>query len=195
MGEDIGSLFLKNDFRAGSATKSFLQDICMIADESTDESGLHVKGYFLAAYARSHKCIYGNFASTTFEYLRDSQFNTFKPEFVAFELLERDVFSCLATMLLQMAFGDRYTRLDPREKTRVITTMDLSPKEIENLVTVIDKGRNIASRPSIKVPISLINVENAILQGSSLYLQSQILLNFGILKRMLNGYKPHLCLF
>ena len=74
----------------------------------------------------------GNFASTTFEYLRDAQFNTLKPEFVAFELLERGVFSCLATMLLQMAFGDRYTRLDPREKTRVITTMDLSPKEIEN---------------------------------------------------------------
>jgi hypothetical protein len=85
---------------------------------------LNLQKLYASTLAQAHRDI---FASTTFEYLRDSQFNTFKPEFVAFELLERDVFSCLATMLLQMAFGDRYTRLDPREKTRVITTMDLSP--------------------------------------------------------------------
>ena len=187
MGEDIGSLFLKNDFRARSATKSFLQDICMIADESTEESGLHVKGYFLAAYARSHKGTYGNFASTTFEYLRDSQFNTLKPEFVAFELLERGVFSCLATMLLQMAFGDRYTRLDPREKTRVITTMDLSPKEIENLVTVIDKGRNIAKQTVnnlITSDIDVIKVLHRIGSGEAFSKQHECLCLLSALERV-----------
>ncbi len=144
MGDDIGSLFLKNDFRSRSATKSYLQDICMIADETSDESGLHVKGYFIAAYARSHKGDYKDFAATTFQYLKDIQFANYKPEFVAFELLERGVFSSLATMLLQMALGDRYKNLRPDEKTDVINTMDLSPKEIESLVTVMDKSRKIA---------------------------------------------------
>ena len=144
MGDEIGSLFLNNDFRSRSATKSYLQDICMVADNSSDESGLHVKGYFIAAYARSHKGDFKSFAATTFEYLKDVQFANYRPEFVAFELLERGVFSCLASMLLQMAFGDKYNKLRPEEKTDVITTMDLSPKEIEALVTVMDKSRKIA---------------------------------------------------
>ena len=91
MGEEIGGLFLNNDFRSRSATKSFLQDIYMVADENipADDSGYHVKGYYLAAYVRSHKGSYGHIAATTFEYLKDAKFNKLTPEFVAFELLER----------------------------------------------------------------------------------------------------------
>ena len=94
MGEEIGGLFLNNDFRSRSATKSFLQDIYMVADENipADDSGYHVKGYYLAAYVRSHKGSYGHIAATTFEYLKDAKFNKLTPEFVAFELLERGVF-------------------------------------------------------------------------------------------------------
>lgn len=144
MGEDIGSLFLKNDFRARSATKSYLQYISMVADEMLDESGVHVKGYFLAAYARSHKGSYGKFATTTFEYLKNAKLGTLTPEFVAFELLERGVFSCLASMLLKMAMGDKFEKLTPEEQTDVIKVMDLSPKEIENVVAVVDQGRKLA---------------------------------------------------
>ena len=111
MGEEIGELFLYNDFRSRSATKSFLQDICMIADEDSmaeDSRGFHVKGYYLAALARSHKGSYGKLAQTTFEYLKDAKLNRLTPEFVAFELLERGVFSCMATMLLKMAAGQNF---------------------------------------------------------------------------------------
>ena len=103
MGEEIGGLFLNNDFRSRSATKSFLQDIYMVADENipADDSGYHVKGYYLAAYVRSHKGSYGHIAATTFEYLKDAKFNKLTPEFVAFELLERGVFSFMSSMLLQ----------------------------------------------------------------------------------------------
>ena len=106
---------------------------------------------------------------------------------MAFELLERGVFSCLATMLLQMAFGDRYTRLDPREKTRVITTMDLSPKEIENLVTVIDKGRNIAKQTVnnlITSDIDVIKVLHRIGSGEAFSKQHECLCLLSALERV-----------
>lgn len=148
MGEEIGGLFLYNDFRSRSATKSFLQDICMVADEDvpTEDSGFHVKGYYLAALARSHKGSYGKLAQTTFEYLKDAKFNKLTPEFVAFELLERGVFSFMSTMLLKMAIGGKFDCLSPQNQTKIIKTMDLSPKEIETVVSVVDKGVTAAQK-------------------------------------------------
>ena len=142
MGEEIGELFLNNDFRSRSATKSFLQDIYMVADENipADDSGYHVKGYYLAAYVRSHKGSYGHIASTTFEYLKDAKFNKLTPEFVAFELLERGVFSFMSSMLLKMAVGEKFDDLSPRNQTSIIKLVDLSPKEIETVVNTVDKG-------------------------------------------------------
>ena len=142
MGDEIGELFLNNDFRSRSATKSFLQDIYMVSDESipAEESGIHIKGYYLAALARSHKGSYGKLASTTFEYLKDAKFNKLTPEFVAFELLERGVFSFMSTLLLKMAMGEDFNKLSPQNQTNIIKTMDLSPKEIESLVSTVDNA-------------------------------------------------------
>lgn len=145
MGEEIGDLFLKRDFGSRSATKSFLQDIYMVSDEMDIEtSGYHVKGYFIASIFRSHKGSYGELADTTFEYLKDAKFNKLTPEFVAFELLERGVFSFMSSMLLKMAVGDKFDNLSPKNQTEIIKTMDLSPKEIENIVTIVDKGFLVA---------------------------------------------------
>lgn len=146
MGAEIGELFLNNDFRSRSATKSFLQDIYMVADESipAEESGIHIKGYYLAALARSHKGSYGKFAGTTFEYLKDAKFNKLTPEFVAFELLERGVFSFMSTLLLKMAVGEDFNKLSPQNQTSIIKTMDLSPKEIESLVATVDNAMSTA---------------------------------------------------
>ena len=151
MGEEIGELFLYNDFRSISATKSFLQDVCMVADEDIPDvtGGFRVKGYYLAALARSHKGTYGEFARTTFEYLKDAKLSKLTPEFVAFEMLERGVFSFMSSLLLKMALGDDFERLSPKNQTKIIKTMDLSPKEIETIVTVVDNHR-VAARKAIK---------------------------------------------
>ncbi len=121
MGEEIGGLFLNNDFRSRSATKSFLQDIYMVADENipADDSGYHVKGYYLAAYVRSHKGSYGHIAATTFEYLKDAKFNKLTPEFVAFELLERGVFFHVL-YAAQNGCRRKFDDLSPRNQTNII---------------------------------------------------------------------------
>lgn len=148
MGEEFGELFLYNDFRSISATKSFLQDVCMVADEDIPDAagGFRVKGYYLAALARSHKGTYGEFAHTTFEYLKDAKLSKLTPEFVAFEMLERGVFSFMSSLLLKMALGDDFERLSPKNQTKIIKTMDLNPKEIETIVTVVDNHRISARR-------------------------------------------------
>lgn len=146
MGDEIGELFLKSDFRSRSATKSYLQSIYMLTDDilGTDGSGPSVKGYILAALARSHKGSYGEFAATTFEYLKDAKFSGLTPEFVAFELFERGVLSFIPSTLLKMIAGDDFARLSVKNQTRLIKSLNLTPFEIENIVSVVEKGKKQA---------------------------------------------------
>ena len=143
MGDEIGNLFLESDFRSRSATKSYLQSIYMCADKMTDDDdGLgipNMKGYLLAAMARSHKGSYGSFAETTFTYLKDAKLNGLTPEIIAFELLERGVLSFIPDMLLKMVGGDKYKKLSVSNQTKMIQTLGLSPATVESIVSVVAK--------------------------------------------------------
>lgn len=147
MGEEIGDLFIESDFRSRSATKSYLQMIYMLGDEILAEEGDYtVKGAVLASLARSHKGNYGEFSSTTFEYLKDAKLSGLSPEFIAFELLERGVLSCTASMLLKIITEQQYDKLSVKEQTELIKTLHLSPCEIESLVSVVEKNNEQAQQ-------------------------------------------------
>lgn len=142
MGDDIGALFLESNFRTRSANKSYLQSIYMLTDdilENDDE--FNVKGYILAALARSHKGSYGEFASTTSVYLKDAKLSGFTPEFVARELFERGVLSFIPSMLLKMITNGEYNNLPVHKQTELIQELDFSPKEVEDVVAVSNKAR------------------------------------------------------
>ena len=142
MGDDIGALFLESNFRTRSANKSYLQSIYMLTDdilENDDE--FNVKGYILAALARSHKGSYGEFASTTSVYLKDAKLSGFTPEFVARELFERGVLSFIPSMLLKMITKGEYNKLPVHKQTELIQELDFSPKEVEDVVAVSNKAR------------------------------------------------------
>lgn len=142
LGHDIGDLFLEQDFRSRSATKSYLQLIRMVGDEMANEDEtFHTRGYVLAALARSHKGSYGEFAGTTFEYLKDAKLNGMTPEFVAFELFERGVLSFMASALLNMVTDGKYSKMSTHMQTELIKELDLSPMEIESVVSLIDNSR------------------------------------------------------
>lgn len=141
MGDDIGDLFLENDFRSRSATKSYLQTILMIGDEMSEGEDFHAKGYLLASFARSHKGSYGNFASTTFEYLKDAKLNGLTPEFVAFELFERGVLSFISSELLNMVTDSQYAKLTVKNQTELVKELGLSPMEIETVISTVDAAR------------------------------------------------------
>lgn len=142
MGDEIGALFLTSNFRTRSANKSYLQSVYMMTDdilENDDE--FNVKGYILAALARSHKGSYGEFASTTAVYLKDAKLSGFTPEFVARELFERGVLSFIPAMLLKMITYGEYNKLPVRKQTELIQELNFSPKEVEDVVALSNKAR------------------------------------------------------
>lgn len=132
MGEEIGNLFLERNFSSRSANKSYLQSVAMLADDVLEEkSELNIKGYFLAALARSHKGDFYEFAQTTTTYLKDAQLGQLKPEMVAKELFERGVLSMIPSMLLTIVTRGKYKELSPSQQTKMIKSLDLTPVEIE----------------------------------------------------------------
>lgn len=142
MGDEIGSLFLESNFRTRSANKSYLQSVFMLTDdilENDDE--FNTKGYILAALARSHKGSYGEFATTTSIYLRDAKLSGLTPEFVAKELFERGVLSFIPSMLLKMITDGEYNLLPVQKQTELINELNLSPNEIESIVSISNKSR------------------------------------------------------
>ena len=143
MGDEIGLLFLESNFRSRSANKSYLQAVYMLADDilENDNDGPSVKGYILAALARSHKGAYGEFAKTTAVYLKDAKFSGLTPEFVAMELFERGVLSFIPSMLLKIITNGEYSKLTVSNQTRLIQTLGMTPAEIENTVAITDRAR------------------------------------------------------
>lgn len=145
MGEDIGNLFLEANFSSRAANKAYLQSIEMFADDILNEHDVsNTKGYMIAALARSHKGSYGSFAATTSTYLRDATFNGYSPEYIARELFERGVLSFIPSMLLNMITNSKYQKLPVKKQTELIKLLDLTPNEIENIVSIADEGRRKA---------------------------------------------------
>lgn len=153
MGEEIGELFLEADFKSRAANKSYLQSIFLFADnilDNTDDE-LNMKGYILAALARSHKGSYGEFAHTTSVYLKDAAFSGLTPEFVAMELFERGVLSFIPSMLLKMISGEHFYRLSIDKQTELIKVLDMTPYEIENVVKLSECSNRNAQTLIAKV--------------------------------------------
>ena len=148
MGDEIGDLFLESNFRTRSANKSYLQSIFMLADDILGDGGeireTHMRGYMLAALARSHKGSYGEYAKTTQVYLKDAKFHGLSPEFVARELFERGVLSFIPSMLLNMITNGEYSKISATNQTKLIQALNLTPNEVENLVSITEKGKEQA---------------------------------------------------
>lgn len=146
MGEEIGDLFLEADFHSRSATKSYLQMLYQYTDDvlCEDSEGISFKGYLIASFARSHKGNFNQFAETTFEYLKDAKLNGLTPEFVAFELLERGVLSCITSMLLNIVTNKEYSKANVKNQTELTKKLNLSPNEVEKVVSLVDQAREQA---------------------------------------------------
>lgn len=141
MGEEIGDLFLESNFRSKAANKSFMQMIQTLTDNILDnqDDEFKVKGYILAALARSHKGSYGEFAKTTVTYLKDAKMSGCTPEFVAKELFERGVLSFIPAMLLEMVFKEEFTSLSVENQTKAIQILNMTPYEVESAVQLTQK--------------------------------------------------------
>jgi hypothetical protein len=154
LGDDIGDLFIYDNFSTRSANKSNMQAIEMFADDILDnneKSIVHAKGYMLAALARSHKGSYGEFASSTEIYLKDANFSGYSAEFIAKELFEREVCSFIPSMMLKIITNREYDKLSITNQTKLIKEIGLSPNEIETFLSRIDKSYEKAKNTIINL--------------------------------------------
>lgn len=149
LGDDIGSLFLENDFSVRSSNKTYMQAIDFFADDILDaKTGqtTHAKGYILAALARSHKGSYGEFARTTEMYLKDAKFSGYSPEFIAFQLFERGVLSFIPSMLLKIVTNGDFDNLAIQQQTELVKELGLTPFKVESLVSFCEKTIKTATK-------------------------------------------------
>lgn len=143
MGNDIGDLFLEADFRSRAANKSYLQMVELLSDDILGVTeDFHVKGYILAALARSHKGSYGDFAKTTSIYIKDAKMSGYTADIVARELFERGVLSCNSSMLLKMITNGEYQKLSVENQTKLIKKLNMSPLDIEQSVATMKNNLN-----------------------------------------------------
>lgn len=156
MGEEIGDLFFEKDFHSRQTNKAYLQLISSMADTLQTSDGMGTNGYMLAALARSHKGSYGSFAETTSIYLKDFKMNGYSAEFVAREMMERGVLSAIPGMLLKMISDDDYQRLSVPTQTKAVKQLDMTPAEVENVITVADSVK----AESIKLAAQIYESDN-----------------------------------
>ena len=191
MGEEIGFLFLNSDFRSRSATKSYLQSIYMMSDEITkknpEDNTPNMMGYLLAAFARSHKGNYAEFASTTFEYLKDAKFSGLTPEIIAYELLERGVLSFIPVMLLNTLYGQDFDKLSVGNQTSLIKTLNLSPYEIESVVSIVNESKRkseLAVKESLHSDVDILTALHRIGTGQAFSKEPECLCLCSAINRM-----------
>lgn len=147
MGDDIGYLFLEDNFSTRSANKAYMQAVELFADDILNESGnlTHAKGYMLAALARSHKGSYGEFTHTSEIYLKDANFSGYSPKFIAKELFERGVCAFIPAMLLEIITDGEYKTLPIQSQTKLIQEVGLTAANTESLVGIVNDSMHHAA--------------------------------------------------
>lgn len=202
MGDEIGVLFLESNFRTRSINKSYLQSVYMLTDDILEnEDEFNVKGYILAALARSHKGSYGEFATTTSVYLKDAKLSGLTPEFVARELFERGVLSFIPSMLLKMITNGEYNKIPVRKQTEIIQELNLSPYEIEEIVSVSERSRKKSAEMIVQLFSENDDKKNHILQilhrignGNAVSKQNECLCLISAMKRLCPYYERTSCI-
>lgn len=129
-GREFMDLLGRKGFASSRANKAYLQGMEMMAD-TTEGS---IRGYMIAALARSHKGGLATLPDVTDIYLRDAAFSGYKPEFIAREMFERGIFGFVPHLLLEAYAGNDYAGLPITVQTQMIRCMGISPSGIEGIV-------------------------------------------------------------
>lgn len=136
LGTEFMDFLEGRSFASSRANKAYLQGLEMQADSS----GGSIKGYMIAALARSHKGGLASLPDITDIYLRDAAFSGYKPEFIAREMFERGIFGFVPHLLLETYAGTDYAALPIQDQTRLIKTVGIRPSGIENIIRICESS-------------------------------------------------------
>ena len=144
-GEDFMTFLKGKSFSSSRANKAYLQGLEIMSDSSEGS----VKGYMIAALARSHKRKIDTIPDITDVYLKDAVFSGYKPEFIAREMFERGVFGFVPHLLIKAYAGDDYANLPIVRQSMLLKTIGIKPSGIEKIVEMCEisllKAKNVIS--------------------------------------------------
>ena len=140
-GEGLWPVDKAKGFQTRRANKSYLQGIEMAGEDGTTGK---VKGYMLAALARSHKGGIGTLPGMTGLYLKDASFTGLKPEFILREMFERGIFGFVPVLLMEMADRKAFRSLTVAAQTRLIRSVGLEAWQIERLAFAVSTAKEKA---------------------------------------------------
>ena len=130
------------NFSTRRANKSYMQGI----ESVSGRNDVPVKGYMLAALARSHKQGLGSFPEVTELYLRDAKFSGYTAEFIAYEMFQRGVLGFIPHLMLEIYAGSGYKRLSVPAQTRAIKILGLDAASSESVAHMTEARRADAGR-------------------------------------------------
>ncbi len=136
LGKEFMDILEGRGFASSRANKAYLQGLEMLADSSEGS----VKGYMIAALARSHKGGLTTLPDITDIYLRDAAFSGYRPEFIAREMFERGIFGFVPHLLLEIYAGTSYDALPIRDQTRLIREVGIRPSGIEAIIQICESS-------------------------------------------------------
>lgn len=136
LGTEFMDILDGKGFASSRANKAYLQGLEMMADSSEGS----IKGYMIAALARSHKGGLATLPDITDIYLRDAAFSGYKPEFIAREMFERGIFGFVPHLLLEIYAGTDYDALPIRDQTRLIREIGIRPSGIEAMIQICESS-------------------------------------------------------
>ena len=136
-------------FSGRRANKALLQSVEYAGREDGQLPPL--VAYHLASIMRSHKISYGGVSETTDIYLHDAAFSGLTPEFVIYQMWERGVCSFVVDAMLDICYGEQYSRLTVAQQTKAIGELGLTPTNISDTLACVQKAMDQACDTVLEV--------------------------------------------
>lgn len=139
-GQEFWAACGRRRFSGRRANKALMQAVETQAEETVNP----VAAYAIASIMRSHKGGYAKLSQTTDLYLRDSKFQGYTPELIAYLMAERGPCSFVVDYLLGKCYRDSYASLPPVEQTIALKQLGMAPLQIDNVLRMIQLARTQA---------------------------------------------------
>ena len=130
-------------FSGRRMSKSFMQAVRYEAEEG---EGYNAQiAYMMAATMRAHKGGYAKIPETTRIYLQDANFAGLTAAETARMMFERGTCSFFVAKLLEMCYGEQYTRLPEFKKTEAIKFFKITPYKTNQILACIHNAEDEAA--------------------------------------------------
>ena len=148
-GEIYTKVFGFQKISSRRANKSYADEITEITDRRTDQKH-KVRGYLVAAFARSHVMANGSLPEVTSRYLQ-YKMDGYSLDDIMMQLWELGACSFAVNMMMETIYGDNYRWLTFMEQTNIVKESGLDAYAAEVVVTKLSDAYHVGEMMMKKI--------------------------------------------